>query len=187
MKHSFIPWLLLGWIGFLLMPWYLLEDGFWSFVWLTDGYPTDLYYAPAILQGILGDKLWLLPLALPLIAPLRLISLTKSDPRYSRYLIYSGAFGLIYMMGQGFTIGVSGWQFAGLESLFGELEYQQYGFGYGAMLCGLSFLILLTTGLAATGFLKGDVFVTGSIGLIVALVGLFVFFPVSQVLISAFM
>ncbi|MBU1465317.1 MAG: iron ABC transporter permease, partial [Gammaproteobacteria bacterium] len=35
--------------------------------------------------------------------------------------------------------------------------------------------------------LKGDVFVTGSIGLIVALVGLFVFFPVSQVLISAFM
>lgn len=187
MKHSFIPWLLLGWIGFLLMPWYLLEDGFWSFVWLTDGYPTDLYYAPAILQGLLGDKLWLLPLALPLIAPLRLISLTKSDPRYSRYLIYSGAFGLIYMMGQGFAIGVSGWQFSGLESLFGELEYQQYGFGYGAMLCGLSFLILLTTGLAATGFLKGDVFVTGSIGLIVALVGLFVFFPVSQVLISAFM
>ncbi|MBJ7536185.1 iron ABC transporter permease [Marinomonas sp. C1424] len=168
------------------MPWYLLEDGFWSFIWLTDGYPTDMDYAPAILQGMLAERLWLLPLALPLLLPLRLIPLTKNDPRYSRYLIIAGASGLIYMLVQGFAIGVSGWQFVSLDLLFGELEQQQYGMGYGAVLCGLSFLILLTTGLAASGFLKGDVFVTGSIGLVVTLVGIFVFFPVSQVLFSAF-
>ena len=187
MKHSFMPWLLLGWVGFLIVPWYLLEDGFWSFVWLTDGYPTDIDYAPAILQGLLGERVWLLPLALPLLAPLRPVSLPKSDPRYRRYLIAAGATGLIYLLAQGFAIGVSGWQFPTLTSLLGELEQQQYGLGYGALLCGLSFLMLLTTGLAAAGFLKGDVFVTGSIGLVMALVGLFVFFPVSQVLFSAFM
>ena len=186
MRHSFIPWLLLGWVGFLLLPWYLLEDGFWSFIWVTDGYASDMDYAPAILQGLVGERTWLLPLIFPLLIPLRLLSLTKSDPRYSRYLIIAGACGLSYLLVQGFAIGVSGWQFMGLTSLFGELELQQYGMGYGAALCGLSFLVLLTTGLAASGFLKGDVFVTSSIGLVIALVGLFVFFPVSQILLSAF-
>lgn len=187
MKHSFIPWLILGWVGFLLMPWYLLEDGFWSFIWLTDGYPIEADYAPALFQGLIGDRIWLLPLALPLMLPLFLIPLTKNDPRYSRYLIIAGSSGLIYMLAQGFAIGVMGWQFESLDLIFGELEQQQYGMGYGAVLCGLSFLILLTTGLAASGFLKGDVFVTGSIGLVITLVVIFVFFPVSQVLISAFM
>lgn len=186
MKHSFIPWLIIGWVGFLIAPWYILEDGFWSFVWLTDGYPTDMDYASAILQGLLGDRVWLLPLIVPLLFPLRALVLSKGDERYSRCLIISGACGLAYLLIQGFAVGVSGWQYEGISDLLGVLEQHQYGMGYGAVLCGLSFLILLTTGLAAAGFLKGDVFVTSSIGLIIALVGLFVFYPVAQVLFSAF-
>jgi iron(III) transport system permease protein len=46
-------------------------------------------------------------------------------------------------------------------------------------------LFLLTGGLAARGMANADVFVAGSIGLVVALVLAFILFPVSQVLISA--
>ena len=26
-----------GWVGYCLLPWYMVEDGLWSFVWLLDG------------------------------------------------------------------------------------------------------------------------------------------------------
>ena len=44
-----ILWLLVGWIGFFFLPWYGIEDGFFSFEWLLDGYPFEPDYAPAIL------------------------------------------------------------------------------------------------------------------------------------------
>ena len=49
-----IFWIAVGWAGFLLLPWYGVEDGFFSFQWLFDGYPFDEDYAPAaflIAQG----------------------------------------------------------------------------------------------------------------------------------------
>ena len=42
-----IFWIVAGWIGFCLLPWYMLDDGLWSFEWLVDGYPFDEDYAPA--------------------------------------------------------------------------------------------------------------------------------------------
>ncbi len=186
MKHTYFWWLLLGWVGYLLVPWYLLEDGFWSFYWLIDGYPLDPDYGPAILQGWVAERNWLYPLLIFLVLPLAALPLEKSDSRYSRILILAGGGGLSYLLLQGFAIGVGGWQYAWLETGLGVMDQQQYGMGYGALLCGVCFLMLFTTGLAAAGLLKGDVFVTGSIGMVIALVTAFVFFPVSQVLVSAF-
>ena len=57
--------------------------------------------------------------------------------------------------------------------------------GYGALLVAGAFLFLLTRGIAARGVINGDVFVVGAIGLIIALVAAFVFFPVTQILASA--
>ena len=57
--------------------------------------------------------------------------------------------------------------------------------GYGALLVGGAFLFLFTLGLAARGAVGGDVFVVGSIGFVVAVVALFIFMPILQMLASA--
>ena len=69
--------------------------------------------------------------------------------------------------------------------LFGPLDQRQFGMGYGGLLVCAAFLFLLTRGIAARGAINGDVFVVGSIGLIVALVAAFIFFPVTEILLSA--
>ncbi|MCH8953655.1 MAG: hypothetical protein IID49_16245, partial [Proteobacteria bacterium] len=48
-------WLLIGAAGFCLLPWYTIEDGFWGFEWLFDGYPFDTDYAPGLFLLIQGE------------------------------------------------------------------------------------------------------------------------------------
>ena len=57
--------------------------------------------------------------------------------------------------------------------------------GYGALLVGGAFLFLFTLGLAGRGAVGGDVFVVGSIGFVVAMVSLFIFMPIVQMLANA--
>jgi iron(III) transport system permease protein len=52
--RTVVWWLLAGWIGYAVLPWYAVDDGFWSFEWLQDGYPLDEGYAPAFLQVLYG-------------------------------------------------------------------------------------------------------------------------------------
>ena len=52
MNRTVALWLAVGWVGFAVLPWYAIDDGFWSLAWL-DGYPTDIDYAPGPLQ-VLG-------------------------------------------------------------------------------------------------------------------------------------
>src|SRR3546814_15652022 len=80
---------------------------------------------------------------------------------------------------------LTGWQFGFLESLFVPLDSRQFGLGYGAVLAAAALLFFFTQGLAARGAVKGDVFVVGALGSIVALVSAFVLFPVLNILISA--
>ena len=63
-------WLVIGWIGFAILPWYQQEYGFWTLEWLYDGYPMYGDYSPAILQATFHQKFWLLPVAAFLLAPL---------------------------------------------------------------------------------------------------------------------
>ena len=170
--------------GFVFLPWYALEDGFWSLEWILDGYPLDPDYAPGILQIFVVGRVWLIPAAVCLLLPLALIGRDKSDPIYAPLLILAGGGGLVLLLAQGFAIGLRGWQYPGLEALFGPVE-RQFGMGYGALLVAAAFLFLFTNGVAARGFVNGDVFFVGSIGMVVALVSAFILFPVSQVLISA--
>jgi iron(III) transport system permease protein len=62
----------------------------------------------------------------------------------------------------------------------------QAGMGYGALLVATGFLMLFCLGLAARGFCRGDAFVVGSIGVVVATIAAFVFFPIGVMLASAF-
>ena len=46
--------------GVTLFPWYMLQDGFWSFQWLS-GYPMSPEQAPALFLLLQGKNLWLAP------------------------------------------------------------------------------------------------------------------------------
>ena len=184
MNRTVLLWLAAGWLGFAVLPWYAIEQGFWAFEWVLEGYPFDSDSAPALVQVFMG-KPWLAPLALCLLAPLGAAGRAKADPRFAAILLAAGGGGLAYFFLQAFAIGLGGWEFGPLEAAFGPLGTRQFGLGYGALLVCGALLFLFTQGLAARGLVKGDVFVVGAIGLIIALVGAFIFFPVLNIMTSA--
>ena len=106
---SFKIWLCVAWVGFLILPWYSAYDGFWSFIWITDGYPTFNEYSPGILQIILHQRWWLLPILIALFIPLSALKWERNDPRYSLTLLYAGGIGFTYTISQGFILGLHGW------------------------------------------------------------------------------
>ncbi len=181
-----IFWIAAGWVGFLILPWYGIEGGIFSLEWLVEGYPFDTDFAPAAFLIGQGEKLWLVPLIPPLIAPWFVARRPKTDPLYAKVLILSGAFGFGWLIAQGFGIGIRGWSFGWLEALFGPLDDRQFGMGYGAMLLAASFLFVFTQGIAARGAINGDVFVVSAIGGVIAIVATFVFFPIAKMLTAAF-
>ena len=178
-------WLAVGWVGFALLPWYAIDAGFWGVAWLN-GYPTAAKSAPALLQILLHGKWWLAPIALALLVPLVAIQSKRDDPAFWTSLRIAGLLGLGLVALQGFAIGLRGWNFEAFESLFGPLSDRQFGMGYGGLVVSAALLFMLTESLAARGAAKGDSFVVGSIGLIIALVGIFVFLPVTTILVRAF-
>ncbi len=180
-----IFWIVAGWVGYLLLPWYGIEE-FFAFEWLVDGYPFDEDYAPAGFLIAQGEKLWLAPLIIPLVLSLFALGKPKTHPAFGTILILSGVLGLGWLTIQGFAIGIRGFNADWLKALFGELDDRQFGMGYGALLCAAAFLFLFTQGLAARGAINGDVFVVSSIGGVIFIVTAFVFFPIAKMLTAAF-
>ena len=113
-----------------------------------------------------------LELLVPGLALLAALALRNLPARLGRgtlgfRLIVLGAGGFIYIVVQAFAVG------------------GQPGLGPGAAVVATSLLMLFATGLAARGFFKGDMFVAGAVVAVVALVGLFTFYPVARILLSA--
>lgn len=183
---TLLLWLLVGWAGFCLVPWYGIEDGFFGFEWLSDGYPFDPDYAPALFLILQGKKLWLAATVPFIVIPALALTRIKSDPFFGKVLVVCGALGFGMLLGQGFIIGLKGWQFGWLEQFFGPLGDRQFGMGYGALFMASAFLFIFTQGIAARGAVNGDVFVVSSIGFVVTIVAIFVFFPIISMLLSAF-
>jgi iron(III) transport system permease protein len=181
-----IFWVIVGWVGFVVFPWYGIDGGFFQFDWILDGYPLQTDSAPAFWLVAMREKLWLGPLIFPLIAPLLVIRRSKSDPVFARVLILSGALGFTWLIAQGFGIGIRGWSFQWLEALFGPLDDRQFGMGYGALMLASAYLFFFTQGIAARGAVNGDVFVVSSIGGVITIVSVFVFFPITKTLFAAF-
>lgn len=185
-QPALLLWLILGWVGFALVPWYGLDSNFFSLSWVFRGYPFNEKVAPGLFLILQGKKLWLAPFLLLLLLPLALYGRRKSDPMFSKILIWAGAIGIAWFFIEGYGIGLRGWRYEWLNSLFGELGDRQFGMGYGAMLTACAFLFFLCLGVAARGAVGGDIFVVSSIGFVVATVGIFIFIPVLQMLANAF-
>ena len=175
-------WLAVGWIGFVFVPWYGLEDGLTRTAVSTY---LGSEAASGLVQAFLHGRWWLWPLPIALAAPLLTLRRPRDDKLSATILIAAGIGGLVWMFGQGFAIGHKGWGWTWLGVVFGPLSTRQFGLGWGATLVGGAFLFFVTSGVARRGAMRGDEFVTGAIGLVVATVALFVFWPVAEVLFEA--
>ena len=108
-------WLAVGLFGSLLLPWYGIEDGFFSFEWMVSGYLFDSDYAPLFWHLLMGEKQWLAPLILPFAISAFAI-LAPIGTKLKTYLfLFGGGFGLFWLIAQGLAIGIRGWQFEGLN------------------------------------------------------------------------
>ncbi|PYM45495.1 MAG: iron ABC transporter permease [Candidatus Rokuibacteriota bacterium] len=182
LRRSALIWSILGSLGFLVLPWYALPDGLFGLGWPARML-AERDLAPAVLQAVKFGRPWLLVPGLVLMVALVATGLA---PRvFGRSLVLLGAAGFLYTLAQGFAIGLSGWSWPFLERLFGALDDRQLGLGGGALVVLASFLFLFATGLAARGYFRSDAFVAGAVVLVAVLVGLFTFFPVVRILMSA--
>ena len=175
-------WLVLGWAGFALLPWHLPSDANW-YDWVI-GYSAQ---GPRTALGLAwsGGAWWLAPITLALvIAAWPLVRYGREQA--SGMLAGAGIGGLALVVIQGFAIGLRGWNWSVLADLLGTEGPSQAGMGPGAGLVSTAFLMLLCQGLAGRGWCRGDAFIVGSIGVVVALTVIFVLFPVVIILTSAF-
>ena len=182
-RRALLIWLGIGAAGFLVVPWYALQDSVWTLGWIVQFATKDV--APAWLQATTHGRAWLAPLGLFLLAGLVPLVPALSSRGRANLAIAIGAIGFTYLFAQGFAIGPAGWSFASLKAAFGGIDGGQYGMGLGAALVATSFAMVFALGLAGRGFFRGDAFVAGSVVAVAVLVSVFTFFPVVKVLISA--
>ncbi|MCV0425070.1 MAG: iron ABC transporter permease [Roseibium sp.] len=176
-------WLIVGLVGACLVPWYLTNGGLLSLNWIGgSGTPEN---NPILLLALIHGKLWLLPVVagFPIIATLLVLRITPA--KRAKLISIIALSVLVYVAVQGFLVVRNGPVL--LNDVFHVLgaEDGQAGLGIGALLVVLSYLFILTTAISMSGNARGDAFVIGLIGLIIALVAVFVFFPISQILLQS--
>jgi iron(III) transport system permease protein len=107
-------------------------------------------------------------------------------PRRGRILLAAGIVGLVVYIAQGWCIGVRGFVYPWLETVFGVMEDRQFGIGIGGAVTFAVLVLLVTNGLALKGRFGGDRFVAGAVGVLVAAIGIFTVWPVMTILAQAF-
>ncbi|MBP0484812.1 ABC transporter permease [Sagittula salina] len=172
-----------GFFALLVLPWYRVRRGFFGLDWLSD-LPGSETLWPGLFQALAGR--WQLWPVLALVALAVALRLTRAPgPRRGRALVGIGLAGLCWLAVEGLSIGLRGWNWGVLETVFGPVVGQQ-AFGAGAVLLGAIFALISAFGAAERGALKGDAFVLGAITLLVLLVGVFVFYPLLSMFTGAF-
>ena len=171
---------LLGLAAIGLLPWYSVAEGFWTFAWLKD--LGDDGQGSALVLALRSGRWWLWPVIV--MSGITVIAAWGRGARRANVLIALGLAGLVAMAVQGFAIGLRGWSWPILEGVFGPVPGQP-GMGAGALFLAAVFLLLLSTGAALKGAMRGDVFLIGSLYATVASIALFVFYPVALVLVEA--
>ena len=172
-----------GLFAIVALPWYRVRQGFFSFDWLGDFASSDKLW-PGLAQAATGRwQLW--PLLVLLVVAVALRVRQAPGNARGRALMVTGVAGLTWMLIEGLSIGLRGWNWGLLEAAFGDVAGQQ-AFGAGAVALGTVFALLVAFGAAERGALKGDAFVLSAIMLLVLLVGVFVFYPLASMFTGAF-
>ncbi|MEP2946615.1 MAG: iron ABC transporter permease [Lentilitoribacter sp.] len=180
MKRTTLYWLICGLVSYILLPWHMTENDFFDFAWISDDHPSTGLFQ------IIGGHWWLLPAGLALALSL-ICQLVITQPVIrAKATLWISSIGLVITALQGLIIVRDGPRVLNSFLDGALISSGQAGMGVGAGLCILALLFAVTTSISQSGKGQGDAFVVGAIGLIVALVGVFVFFPVMHILIQAF-
>lgn len=153
----------------IVLPWYR-QDGLFS-------------GASALFQGF-GGNAWLLPGVVLALASAGL-SLQPGWRKGTAAMVLVVA-SMALLVGQGFAVGLNGPNWPGIVAHFPAAAEGQTGLGWGGFIAGLALLGLLSELLAARGFCRGERFASGAVVIIVALLVLFVFFPILKLGSAAF-
>ena len=180
MKNTVLIWLAIGLASFILLPWHMTEDGLLEASWISDGVASTGLFAS------LSGQWWLAPAGLALTGALILHFTIPEPVKRARLMLGAAVAGLALIALQGLIIVRAGPRI--FESLLtSEIAMAgQPGMGAGAGICALALLFVATISISQSGKGQGDAFVVSTIGLIVALVAIFVFFPVIHILVRAF-
>jgi len=182
-QRALLAWSALGIAGFALVPWYALPDNVFALGWIAQ--PTSKDNASALVQALLHQRAWLLPIGVLLIvAAVAAIAPMASRTR-ARVLVGVGVIGFAYGLAQGFAIGPTGWSYDTLRDAFAAVPTGQYGMGLGALCVMATFVMLTSLGVAGLGYFRGDGFVAGTVLGIGVLLAVFTFFPVLRILVSS--
>ena len=184
MRKVIGAWLIVGFVGFALLPWYMTNSGFFTFGWLAEFSQQE--NGSGLAQVLLHGRFWLAGPLLAFLAVLAVFLTVRDQQKMARLAMIFSAAGLAFTFIQGLIIIRAGPRL--FEGILGSsiAAEGQIGFGAGALVTLAALLFIMTTAISALGKGRGDIFVVSLIGLIIALVAVFVFFPVAHILISAF-
>jgi iron(III) transport system permease protein len=170
MKKILSMWLAAGAFALAGLPWYQQDGGVLALRWMTPSVFNTRGGAPALAQawhwGV--GAVWIMLAALALLA----LSLAFVGARRS--------LGMVWIALGGLGLGALAWV------AWGPGANLPTGLGAGALVAATVFVVVVTSGAALMGACRGDLFVTGAIGIVVALIGIFVFWPVGNILLDAF-
>ncbi len=168
----------LGLAGYVLLPWFGVEYGIFERDWIEAGGLLSAAGAPGLLQPLLFDRLYLLLPGIILLALLIFSLVPNPRPAHRRLALGLAIGSLVATAVPGF---VARW--AGLD--LPALGFVREPLGYGATFVLAGTFFSATTLWSRLGGGNRDAFVVGSIAFIVALIGIFVFYPLLHVLGSA--
>ncbi|OCP03090.1 MULTISPECIES: iron ABC transporter permease [unclassified Ensifer] len=180
MKKTTALWLALGMAGYVLLPWYRTETGIFDPTTLAAYFSGDL--RSGLAHMLFHGRWWLVAPLVGFTGSLIVLFFIKAQRHAAIGLVSFAALGLALTALQGVLVVASG---SHLLWLVGT-DAAQESMGIGALLSFVGLLFTLTTGISGLGNGRGDAFICGLIGAIVASVGVFVFYPVSHVLVRAF-
>ncbi len=172
-------------LGILVLPWHMQQDGL-TLTGLVGLGQEDAEAASALWQAVAHKRFWFWPVIAALAVALPGALPSGSARARSGFLVWGGLLGLAAIVAQGLAIGVQGWSYPWLTEIFGELDDRQFGMGLGGTVAFFAFVLLLTDGLALRGYFRGDRFVSGAVGVLVASILLFTAWPVLTVLSQMF-
>src|SRR5262245_19012584 len=173
MPNAIVTRLLVAVAGAVVLPWYGL-DAYLPGERVTTG--------PALYHSVAEGRVWLILPLLPLLAVAALVF--GPGVAAAQHLLAPAVLGTALLLLQGFAVIHNGPAWPPLAALLPE-GARQPGMGYGAGMLALGYLMLMSRSLAARGYCRGDFFVVAALTLVIALVGIFILFPVLAILASA--
>ena len=132
----------------------------------------------------LGGRGWLWPVIIVALA-LGAMSLTRGWQRSNLALGLTLGAGAL-LLWQGFSVGLRGPSAPWITEVFPRAAEGQMGLGWGGYVTGVALVGLLSDLIAARGFCRGERFAAFCVTAIVALLALFVFFPILKLGLAAF-